>query len=237
VAGQQVGALGGRLRDVQVQQQPVLPGRRRRVAQHGQRHGVRRVRSYPELDRAVARRRGGQVDGGAQLLLDGGHARQRKQRRGDHRPRAGGADRGGDPLGVEVHLDAGGHPVAQQLRRGRGHGHLDVLGREPGLPRPHDLAQPPVQRQPFALAAEQHHRRVRVGVDQPGRQHSGELHPDGVPRLGCLGGRADPGDPPVLDVQGGVRDDGAGPVPHHDRPGEESLPHGSRTYTDRTASV
>ena len=164
--GEQVGALGRGLGDVQVQQQAVLAGRGGRVAQHRQRHGVGGVRPDAVLDRAVVRRAGGQVDGGRSCSSNGRQARQRDQRGGDDGAGAGDADGGRDPLGVEVHLDAGGDAVAQHLRRRGGHRDLDVLGGEPRLARPHDLLQPAVQRQPLALAAEQHHRRVRVGVDQ-----------------------------------------------------------------------
>ena len=40
-----------------------------------------------------------------------------------------------------------------------------------------------------------------------------------------VGGGADPGDQPVLDVQHGIGDDGAGPVADDDGPGGESLLH------------
>ena len=64
---------------------------------------------------------------------------------------------------------------------------------------------------------------------RPGSEHPGQLDQLGVLRRRRLGGRADPGDPPVRDVQHGVGDDGAGAVPDDDGPGGEAESHGTRT--------
>jgi hypothetical protein len=68
-----------------------------------------------------------------------------------------------------------------------------------------------------------------VGVDQARCQEPGQGEDLGVAGLGRLGGRTDPGDPAAVDVQHGIGDDGARPVPHDDGPGGESLPHDRRT--------
>ena len=149
VRGEQVGALGRGLGDVQVQQQAVLAGRGGGLAEHAAAAPCRRRAGRCRTRRCRRRARSAASSTAACSCSSNGG-----------RPGSGSsgvamiarapvaADRGGDPLRVEVHLDAGGHAVAQHLRRGGGHGDLDVLGGQPRLARPHDLLQPAVQRQP-----------------------------------------------------------------------------------------
>jgi hypothetical protein len=131
---------------------------------------------------------------------------------------------------MEVHLDAGGHAVGEHLGGRGGHGDLDVVGREASLARPHDLGQPAVQGQPLPLTPEQHHRRMGVGVDQPGEEDAGQLDDVGVVRRWRLRRGPDPADPAVGDVEDRVRDHRARPVSDDDGPGGEAVRHGSRTY-------
>ena len=50
----------------------------------------------------------------------------------------------------------------------------------------------------------------------------------GVPGRRGVGGRSDPADQAVVDVDDGVRDDGTGAVPDHDGAGGEPVRHGHR---------
>ena len=60
-------------------------------------------------------------------------------------------------------------------------------------------------------------------LTRPGVSTPGSATTSASPARRRLGGRADPRDPAVVDVQHGIGDDGAGPVPDDDGPGGEAL--------------
>ena len=87
------------------------------------------------------------------------------------------------------------------------------------LERPHRGAQPAAERQVLGPAAQQHHGRVRVGVDEPGQQHV-------VRPLNDLGrfvpgarlmGREHCDDPATADRDRVILEDGAGGL-HRNHP-------------------
>jgi hypothetical protein len=107
-----------------------------------------------------------------------------------------------DDVGPEVHVAEAGHTGTQHL----GDGELRAIAHEPGidpalLQRPDDLAEPGHQRAVLCAAAQQGHRRMRVGVDEAGQQ--GVLRPldraRGVETLTGRGRRHDRDDTAVPD--------------------------------------
>ena len=137
--------------------------------------------------------------------------------------------------GEEVHLDAGGRARPQELDAARRHAGPDVRRGQPALRGPHHLVQPAQQWQVAAHSAQQQHRGVAVGVDQPGQQHPGQLADRAAGGRG-LRERPHPGDAPVRDVDGAVAQDRArGVARQHHRGGEPRGPHLSAAARAATA--
>ena len=110
------------------------------------------------------------------------------QRRTDHRPQSGVANR---PRGLgllPVHVPEADRPRARHLQAGEPRAPVDVLALQPPFGRPDVLAQPLHQRQVVGVAAEQGHRRVGVGVDRARDQRPPAAVEDRVAGL-----RLDPG--------------------------------------------
>ena len=76
---------------------------------------------------------------------------------------------------VRVLLARGRDPARQQLVATEPHAPVDILIACMCLAGPDDLAQPAVEGQAVTGAAQQGHRGVPVGVDQPGHHHAAEV--------------------------------------------------------------
>ncbi len=87
--------------------------------------------------------------------------------RGHDRAQAGRSHRIDEGVGVEVGLAAGRHPETEQLGGSQCHAPEDVVLGQMGFAGPEDLGQPSLHGEPVADTAEERHRGVAVGVDQP----------------------------------------------------------------------
>ena len=85
-------------------------------------------------------------------------------------PHAAGQRRLGDPVHKEIHIGEAGRPRGEHLHDRQLRPCIDAVAVEPVLHRPNPLFKPLHQRQLFAEAAQQRHRRVSVGVDEAGQQ-------------------------------------------------------------------
>ena len=94
--------------------------------------------------------------------------REVEHRQTEHRPHSGGEQRPRGGVGKEVHVVAAGDAAAQHLGGGEARAVEDEVRRgETAFARPDVLLEPHRQRHVVGDAAEQRHRRVRVGVDEP----------------------------------------------------------------------
>ena len=187
------------LGEVDVDQCAELLGDGRQLDERRKWHRVGGVGSEPDLDPPVL---------AGPAVVEGGDlgdaplppaltvlAREPEHTRRDHRSGARRDDRIGQRVLHEVRLAGRGHPEAEELGCGQRHAPVDVARGQMGLPRPEHLLEPPVEGEVLARAAEQGHRRVAVGVDQPGEEDA--LHPylarrRSLPRL-SVARRSDPG--------------------------------------------
>ncbi|MCY1415126.1 hypothetical protein D9M71_305950 [compost metagenome] len=125
-------------------------------------------------------------------------------------------------LGVEIHVAEAGDAALDLLGDGQVGTITDEVFIDPApFGRPDVLFEPGHQRQVIGQAAEQGHRRMAVGVDQPraeqaARQFAGFASDE---RLG-LAARADEHDLPVADAQGMILQNHSGRFDRH-QPGRQ----------------
>ncbi|MNN00076.1 hypothetical protein D3C81_1126590 [compost metagenome] len=166
---------------------------------------VGRVRAEGDLDPRVVAQVGEQLEAAAQCLVGvvGAGHREIQHRNGDLRAHAAGVHHFAGHLGEEVHVGEGADAALDLLGDGQLAAVANEVGAHPlGLGRPDVFLQPGHQRQVVGEAAEQAHRRVAVGVDQPGgEQHAGQFAALAGGHGQRLLARGEQGDAAVADAQ------------------------------------
>ena len=137
-------------------------------------HGVRRVRRQREREPLLVLQRVADLEAARQVGVGvrGVGRGKVEHRQSQHRAHAQFEEGARARVRKEIHVVAAGDPAAQHFGRGETGAVVDEVGRhEAGLARPDVPLEPDLQRHVVGDAAEEAHRRVRVGVDEARQQH------------------------------------------------------------------